>query len=208
MGGPLIVVPESSVRAWGGCTEDGSVLGDADGRDDYDRACEVEDWAGVIAVGVGAVTALVLADEPAKTCFLPEKLLFVRWLAADSEAAYHMQAISHCREALALQQELEDERGQAGTWDTLGYAYQQIGDYRNAIDCYRHSLEFNRKLGHRYNEAETLVHLGQLHRATGALDAAQDAWQRAIAILTDAGRHDTELDRIHTMLQDLNKSLA
>ncbi|MFF0163698.1 Imm21 family immunity protein [Streptomyces sp. NPDC005263] len=86
MGGPLIVVPESSVNAWGGCTEAGSVLGDADGRDDYDRACEVEDWAGAIAVGTGAVTALVLADEPAKTCFLPEKLLFVRWLAADSEA--------------------------------------------------------------------------------------------------------------------------
>ncbi|MFC6511488.1 Imm21 family immunity protein [Streptomyces goshikiensis] len=41
MGGPLIVVPESSVNAWGGCTEDGSVLGDADGRDDYDRACGV-----------------------------------------------------------------------------------------------------------------------------------------------------------------------
>lgn len=86
MGGPLIVIPESSVSAWGGCTEDGSILGDADGRDDYDRACEVEDWAGVIAVGAGAATALVLADEPAKTCFLPEKLLFVRWLAADSEA--------------------------------------------------------------------------------------------------------------------------
>jgi hypothetical protein len=84
MGGPLIAVPESSVTAWGGCTEDGSVLGDADGRDDYDRACEVEDWAGVIALGAGAVTALVLADEPAKTCFLPEKLLFVRWLAADT----------------------------------------------------------------------------------------------------------------------------
>lgn len=46
----------------------------------------MEDWADVIAVGAGAVTALVLADEPAKTCFLPEKLLFVRWLAVDSEA--------------------------------------------------------------------------------------------------------------------------
>lgn len=86
MGGPLIVVPQHSVNAWGGCTDDGSVLGEADGRDDYDRACEVEDWAGVITVGAGPATALVLADEPAKTCFLPEKLLFVRWLAADSEA--------------------------------------------------------------------------------------------------------------------------
>ncbi|MEV5351152.1 Imm21 family immunity protein, partial [Streptomyces achromogenes] len=86
MGGPLIVVPESSVNAWGECTEDGSVLGDADGRDDYDRACEVEGWASAIAVGAGAVTALVLADEPSRTCFLPENLLLVRWLAADSEA--------------------------------------------------------------------------------------------------------------------------
>ncbi|PJN01555.1 hypothetical protein CG740_19285 [Streptomyces sp. CB01201] len=77
MGGPLILIPESSVSAWGGCTESGSVLGDADGRDDYDRACEMEGWAGAIAVGAGAGSALVLADEPAKTCFLPEELLFV-----------------------------------------------------------------------------------------------------------------------------------
>ncbi|WP_345261845.1 Imm21 family immunity protein [Streptomyces hundungensis] len=71
MGGPLILIPESSVSAWGGCTESGSVLGDADGRDDYDRACEMEGWAGAIAVGAGAGSALVLADEPAETCFLP-----------------------------------------------------------------------------------------------------------------------------------------
>lgn len=85
MGGPLIVVPESSVNAWGGCTEDGSVVGDAGGRDDYDRACEVEDLAGLITVGASGATALVLADEPAKTSFLPKELMFVRWLAADSE---------------------------------------------------------------------------------------------------------------------------
>ncbi|MGW0535248.1 Imm21 family immunity protein [Streptomyces sp. NPDC003032] len=54
-----------------------SVLGDADGRDDYDRACEVEDLAGVIPL-TSQASALVLADEPATTGFLPEKLLFVR----------------------------------------------------------------------------------------------------------------------------------
>ncbi|MGA5181773.1 Imm21 family immunity protein [Streptomyces pseudogriseolus] len=115
MGGPLIVVPESSVTAWGGCTEDGSVLGDADGRDDYDRACEVEDWAGVIAVGAGAATVLVLADEPAKTCFLPEKLLFVRWLAADSEAVLFAAA-----EAVLADPDTAWEDG--GLWVTDGPA--------------------------------------------------------------------------------------
>ncbi|MEV5520436.1 Imm21 family immunity protein [Streptomyces sp. NRRL S-1314] len=115
MGGPLIVVPESCVTAWGGCTEDGSVLGDADGRDDYDRACEVEDWAGVIAVGAGAATVLVLADEPAKTCFLPEKLLFVRWLAADSEAELFAAA-----EAVLADPDTAWEDG--GLWVTDGPA--------------------------------------------------------------------------------------
>ncbi|MEU0786466.1 Imm21 family immunity protein [Streptomyces sp. NPDC006173] len=85
MGGPLITLPESCVNAWGGCTESGSVLGEDNGCDDYDRACAVDGWAGVIAVGEGPATALVLADEPAKTRFMPEGLLFVRWLAADSE---------------------------------------------------------------------------------------------------------------------------
>ncbi|MEU6110986.1 Imm21 family immunity protein [Streptomyces albidoflavus] len=44
LGGPLIVPPESAVRLWSGCTEDGGVLGEAGGRDDYDRAGEVGAW--------------------------------------------------------------------------------------------------------------------------------------------------------------------
>ncbi|NEA42451.1 Imm21 family immunity protein [Streptomyces sp. SID11385] len=85
MGGPLVVVPRSAVRGWGGATRAGFLAGEGDGGpDDYDRACEVDGWAGVI--GMGAVGALVLADEPAMTCFLPGRLMFVRWLAADSEA--------------------------------------------------------------------------------------------------------------------------
>ncbi|MEV7260950.1 Imm21 family immunity protein [Streptomyces sp. NPDC093937] len=113
MGGPLIVVPESSVTAWTGCTMAGSV--GAEGRDDYDRACEVEDWAGVITVAAGAATALVLADEPATTCFLPEKLLFVRWLAADSEDELFAAA-----EAVLLDPDTAWEDG--GLWNTDGPA--------------------------------------------------------------------------------------
>ncbi|MFF8565235.1 Imm21 family immunity protein [Streptomyces albidoflavus] len=62
MGGPLLVLPESAVRLWSGCTEGGEVLGDAGGRDDYDRACEVEGLAGVIPVGTESAGALVLSD--------------------------------------------------------------------------------------------------------------------------------------------------
>ncbi|MFD8012662.1 Imm21 family immunity protein [Streptomyces sp. NPDC058955] len=111
MGGPLIVVPESAVNAWEGCTAGGSINGD--GWDDYDRACEVEDRVGVIAVGAG--TALVLSDEPATTCFLPERLLFVRWLAADTE-----DELFEAAEAVLLDPDAVWEDG--GVWVTDGPA--------------------------------------------------------------------------------------
>lgn len=71
-GGPLIVVPESVLSAWAG--------GDGD---DYDRACAVDGYAGLVSVGQSH--ALVLGDEPASTAFLPDRGAFVRWGAADSE---------------------------------------------------------------------------------------------------------------------------
>ncbi|MGW1618760.1 Imm21 family immunity protein [Streptomyces sp. NPDC002172] len=45
----------------------------------------MDDLAGVITVGENGAQALVLADEPATSCYLPERRAFLRWLAADSE---------------------------------------------------------------------------------------------------------------------------
>lgn len=75
-GGPLIAVPETVLPFWAG----------ADGEEtasDYDRACEVDGYCGLLPVGDSA--ALVLGDEPASTAFLPEHGMFVRWTAANSE---------------------------------------------------------------------------------------------------------------------------
>lgn len=92
MGGPLIVVPVSALAAWRGCTESGVVAGDATAPDDYDRACAVDDLAGVITVGGNGAQALVLADEPATSCYLPERRAFLRWIAADPEAGLRAAA--------------------------------------------------------------------------------------------------------------------
>lgn len=86
MGGPLIAVPVSVLDKWRGCTESGMVIGDGDVSDDYDRACEVDELAGVIAIDGEGAKGLVLADQPATTCYLQEQQAFVRWLGADSEA--------------------------------------------------------------------------------------------------------------------------
>ncbi|WP_231155774.1 Imm21 family immunity protein [Streptomyces sp. CNZ748] len=115
MGGPLIVVPVSALPAWHGCTQTGVMVGDATAVDDYDRACEVDDLAGVTAVGDQGTQALVLADEPATTRYVPEHNLFLRWLAADSEAELNAAADAALTDPTTPWEEY-------GTWTTDGPA--------------------------------------------------------------------------------------
>jgi hypothetical protein len=75
-GGPLIVIPEVVLSFWAGADSD-------DMSTDYDRACDVDGYIGLVPVG--DTRALVLGDEPASTTYLPEHDTFVRWCAADSE---------------------------------------------------------------------------------------------------------------------------
>ncbi|MEU8662783.1 Imm21 family immunity protein [Actinoplanes philippinensis] len=77
-GGPLVVVPETSLPDWRGVDPE-----DLDDTDDSARACAVTGLAGVIAVGAAGARALVLADDPASSCFVPEIRAFVRWNAAN-----------------------------------------------------------------------------------------------------------------------------
>ncbi|MEU0043964.1 immunity 21 family protein [Streptomyces werraensis] len=75
-GGPLVAVPETVLPFWTG----------ADGEEfasDYDRACEVDGFVGLLPVGDAA--ALVLGDEPAATAYLPEHSVLVRWVAGHAE---------------------------------------------------------------------------------------------------------------------------
>lgn len=115
MGGPLIVVPLSALASWGGCTESGLMAGDATAPDDYDRACAVDDLAGVTPIDENGAQALVLADEPATSCYLPQHRAFLRWLAADSEAVLRAAADT----ALADPGTVWEE---CGTWTSDGPA--------------------------------------------------------------------------------------
>ncbi|SCL45099.1 Immunity protein 21 [Micromonospora citrea] len=83
-GGPLVVVPATALPAWRGVPDDFDP-DDLDTWGDYGRACAVEGNAGVLRAG--DAEALVLADEPAATTYLPERRLFVRRIRAERGAA-------------------------------------------------------------------------------------------------------------------------
>lgn len=79
-GGPLVLVPESVCHHWGGAP-----LTYPDDEGDYGRACEVDQYTGVI--DVAGAQALVLGDAPARTTFLPQHGVLVREVAGDENDA-------------------------------------------------------------------------------------------------------------------------
>jgi hypothetical protein len=84
---------KSSLSYWGGCLRSGGVYPNATGLTDYDRACEISNYVGVIAVGGGH--ALVLGDEPLQSTWIASQErtggIIVRWQYAENEAS----AITH-----------------------------------------------------------------------------------------------------------------
>jgi tetratricopeptide (TPR) repeat protein len=102
------------------------------------------------------------------------------------------QALLHCQESVDVHRQLGDIQGLAGSWDSLGYVQHHLGEHQRAIASYTESLALYRQLEDRYNQAGTLTRLGDTHEATGDLDAAREAWQRALTLLDGLGHPDAE----------------
>lgn len=96
-GAPFMIVEEPALKFWHGCF--GPTSSDSP-MTDYDRACAVDDYIGVITVG--AYQGLVLGDESMSTAWLPftdeRGGLIVRWMYADNDEAVRI-ALSHLEEA-------------------------------------------------------------------------------------------------------------
>jgi hypothetical protein len=113
-GGPLLLVPGEIVLSWEG------IAPPADGRHieaqfrwhgqdspatDYDRACDVKEYVGLLSIGTGH--GLVLGDEPHSTAWQASATsgesdddtcgVLIRWVYANSEAEV-MEALKHVPE--------------------------------------------------------------------------------------------------------------
>jgi DNA-binding SARP family transcriptional activator len=107
----------------------------------------------------------------------------------------YQRSIAYCERALAIFRDAETRDAgsrdwEAATWDSLGYAHHQLGDWGRAIECYERSAAMYADLADRFNEADTLDHLGDAKQGAGDAPGAAVTWARALRILDDIGHPD------------------
>jgi tetratricopeptide (TPR) repeat protein len=86
--------------------------------------------------------------------------------------------------------------------DSLGYAHHFLGQSAQAITYYQQSLDAFREYGDRFSQADTLIHLGEIHHATGNPQAACRAWQASLIILSEL--HHPDASRVLAKLTNLS----
>ena len=88
-----------------------------------------------------------------------------------------------CLQAIELCRSIGYSPGEAGTWDTLGVVWQQLGNHARAVPCFLNAVTLDREMGNRYDLAMVLLHLGDSCASTGDARKAREAWEESVAIL-------------------------
>ena len=116
------------------------------------------------------------------------------------------QARAHCARAIELCRSIGYSPGEAGTWDTLGFVWQRLGDHAEAAACFLRSVALEREMGSRFNLAMALAHLGDTHVSTGDPGAARLVWSESLTILADL--HHPEAVEVRAKLESLLEKSA
>jgi tetratricopeptide (TPR) repeat protein len=112
----------------------------------------------------------------------------------------HDEAMPHCSQALALFEQLgTDPDGQAHVQECVGDAHHGLGRLEPALHHYREALRIREELGNHYTQAGTLRRIAAVHRASGDVQAEQDALRHALVILERLGH--SEAVAVRTALQ-------
>jgi tetratricopeptide (TPR) repeat protein len=90
-----------------------------------------------------------------------------------------------CQRALDMQMEIADRFGLVDTLDSIARAHASLARYEEATACYRQARQLCREFDDRYDEAQILVHLGEVSLAADDPVSAVAAWHDAATIFDD-----------------------
>ncbi|MYU05582.1 tetratricopeptide repeat protein [Streptomyces sp. SID8366] len=161
-------------------------IGDLAGRaGTYLELARVKAWQNPPAIAEGltlARRARALYQSCGHKLGQAQTLTAIGW--SHARLGDYAKALTCCRQALPVLEEFDDRERQAHAWDSIAYAHSHLGQHSQAVTCYKVALDLCRELGDRPLEADILSRFGDAHHAAHCPDAAHDAWQGALNILT------------------------
>jgi len=97
------------------------------------------------------------------------------------------KAIELYEQALQINREIGDRRGEGITLGNIGQAFFALGEGRKAIDFYNEHLKFAREVGDRRGEGNALGNIGQALAASGDLHRAIDFYNEHLKLAREVG---------------------
>ncbi|MDB9312549.1 tetratricopeptide repeat protein [Spirulina sp. CS-785/01] len=82
---------------------------------------------------------------------------------------------------------------------SLGYAYNSLGRYTEAIEVYQQSLTIEREIGYRRGEANSLNGLGHAYYFLGRCTEAIEYHQQSLTIEREIGRREGEANSLNNL---------
>ena len=101
-------------------------------------------------------------------------------------------ALEFSNQALSLQIELHDHRGEATTLNTIALLYAGLGQRQRALDFSNQALTAEREVGDRDKEAETLSNIGFIYDGLGQREKALDFYIQALTAERESGNRGNE----------------
>ncbi len=102
------------------------------------------------------------------------------------------QAIVHCQLALDVLEPITNPPPEVAwlkgsVWNTLGLIHRSLGQWDEAISCYRQDLEICRSLNDRFGTGLSYGNLGEIYQKRGRdyWPAALEAYQKALSIIRE-----------------------
>jgi tetratricopeptide (TPR) repeat protein/transcriptional regulator with XRE-family HTH domain len=108
-------------------------------------------------------------------------------------------AAASLAQAAALYGDLDDQAGQARTFNQLGWVHTLTGKYRAAITSHQQALALARGAGDRLAEADALGFQGYAHQMTGDYEASAANLGDALALYRSLGHRRGEADALNDL---------
>ncbi|MDY7075797.1 MAG: CHAT domain-containing tetratricopeptide repeat protein [Chloroflexota bacterium] len=111
------------------------------------------------------------------------------------------KAITHCQRSLDLLEPIADPPGdvawlKGSVWNTLGLIHRSLGQWDQALACYRQDLDICRSLGDRFGIGLSYGNLGEVYQKRGrdTWPQALDAYQKALSVIREFGNRYEEAE--------------